>query len=135
MLLRAAVGTTSVNGVTSNTSETPTREPVMDWLHTLEKEPVLAAVNHILATLSMAILDRGGSRTICIDFMDIPFNGEPEEDDQLRRMAAQDGTTKCHRYCTAFVIRREGYSFSVTTVRYSQRDQMDRNGRNANGPG
>ncbi|SDD91826.1 hypothetical protein SAMN05192552_10761, partial [Natrinema hispanicum] len=33
VVLRAAAGTTSVNGVTTNTEETPNREPVMDWLH------------------------------------------------------------------------------------------------------
>jgi len=94
VVLRAAVGTTSVNSVTTNTAETPNREPVMDWLHTLDKEPMLDAVNDILALLAMSVLD----------FMDNPFHGMPESDDEIRRMAAQDGTTQCHRYCTAFVI-------------------------------
>ena len=106
VVLRAAVGTTSVNGVTENTSETPNREPVMDWLHTLEKDAMLDAVNDILAMVAMTVLDRGGSRTICIDFMDNPFHGHPENEDEFRRMQARDGTTKCHRYCTAFVIAR-----------------------------
>ncbi len=107
VVLRAAVGTTSVNGVTTHTDETPNREPVMDWLHTLAKEPMLEAVNDILATLAMAVLDRGGSRTVCVDFMNNPYHGEPEDDeDELRRMAARDGTTQCHCYCTAFVIAR-----------------------------
>ena len=107
VVLRAAVGTTSVNGVTTHTDETPNREPVMDWLHTLDKESVLEAVNDILATLAMSVLDRGGSRTICVDFMSNPYHGEPENDeDELRRMAARDGTTQCHCYCTAFVIAR-----------------------------
>jgi hypothetical protein len=104
VVLRAAVGTTSVNGVTTNTAETPNREPVMDWLHTLDKEPMLDAVNDILALLAMSVLDREGSRTICIDFMDNPFHGHPEDEDEFRRMQARDGTTKCHRYCTAFVL-------------------------------
>jgi hypothetical protein len=104
VVLRAAVGTTSVNGVTINTEETPNREPVMDWLHTLQKAPMLDAINDILALLAMSVLDRDRSRTVCIDFMDNPFHGVPESDDEIRRMAAQDGTTQCHRYCTAFVI-------------------------------
>jgi len=37
VVLRAAAGTTSVNSVTTNTTETPNREPVIDWLHTLNK--------------------------------------------------------------------------------------------------
>lgn len=104
VVLRAAVGTTSVNGVTTNTEETPNREPVMDWLHTLEKEPMLDTVNDLLALLAMSVLDRSRSRTVCIDFMDNPFHGTPANDDEIRQMAAQDGTTQCHRYCTAFVI-------------------------------
>ncbi|WP_458191230.1 ISH3 family transposase, partial [Haladaptatus sp. NG-WS-4] len=104
VVLRAAVGTTSVNGVTTNTDETPNREPVMDWLHTLDKEPMLDAVNDILATLAMAVLDRSRSRTVCLDFMDNPFHGHPADEDEFRRMQARDGTTKCHRYCTAFVL-------------------------------
>jgi len=104
VVLRAAVDLTSVNGVTTNTKDTPNRKTVMDWLHTLEKEPMLDAVNDILGLLAMTVLDRGGSRTICIDFMDNPFHGTPEDEDEYRRMQARDGTTKCHRYCTAFVL-------------------------------
>ena len=38
--------------------------------------------------------------------MDNPFHGYPEDEDEFRRMQARDGTTKCPRYCTAFVIAR-----------------------------
>jgi len=84
VVLRAAVDTTSVNGVTTNTEDTPNREPVMDWLHTLEKEPMLDAVNDILALVAMTVLDRGGSRTICLDFMDNPFHGYPDDEDEWK---------------------------------------------------
>ena len=104
VVLRAAVGTTSVNGVTENTEDTPDRKTVMDWLHTLEKGPMLDAINDILALVAMTVLDRDRSRTICLDFMDNPFHGFPDDEDEYRRMQARDGTTKCHRYCTAFVI-------------------------------
>ncbi|EMA48441.1 ISH3 family transposase [Halococcus salifodinae] len=106
VVLRAAVGTTSINGVTTKTSDTPNRKTVMDWLHPLQKPAMLDAVNDILALVAMTVLDRGGSRTVCIDFMDNPFHGHPEDEDEFRRMQARDGTTKCHRYCTAFVIAR-----------------------------
>jgi hypothetical protein len=106
VVLRAAVGTTSVNGVTTKTSDTPNHKTVMDWLHTIEKPAMLDAVNDILALVAMTVLDRGGSRTVCIDFIDNPFHGYPEDEDEFRRMQARDGTTKCHRYCTAFVIAR-----------------------------
>jgi hypothetical protein len=107
VVLRAAVDTTSVNGVTTNTEDTPNRKTVMDWLHTLERDAMLDAVNDILALMAMTVLDRDRSRIICLDFMDNPFHGNPEDETEFRRMQARDGTTKCHRYCTAFVIAQE----------------------------
>ena len=104
VVLRATVDTTSVNGVTTHTEDTPNRKTVMDWLHTLETEPMLDAVNDILALMAMTVLDRDRSRTICLDFIDNPFHGHPTDETEFRRMQARDGTTKCHRYCTAFVI-------------------------------
>ena len=86
VVLRAAVGTTSVNEVTTKTSDTPNRKTVIDWLHTLENPVMLDAVNDILALVAMMVLDRGGSRTVCIDFMDNLFHGYPENEDEFRRM-------------------------------------------------
>jgi hypothetical protein len=97
VVLRAAVDTTSVNGVTTNTEDTPNRKTVMDWLDTIEKEPMLDAVNGILVLVAMTVLDRERSRTICLDFMDNPFHGNPDDEDEFRRMKPRDGTTKCHR--------------------------------------
>jgi len=104
VVLRAAVDMTSVNAVTEYTENTPDRKAVMDWLHILEKEPMLDALNDILALVAMTVLDRDRSRTICLDFMDNPFHGYPDNEDEFCRMPARDGTTKCHRYCTAFVL-------------------------------
>ena len=116
VVLGGAVDTTSVNGVTTNTESTPNREPVMDWLHILEEETMLDAVNDILTLMSMTVFDRGGSRTICSDFIDNPFCGHLDED-EFRRMDARDGTTKCHRYCTAFVMaRRKPLTLAVEPV-------------------
>lgn len=38
--------------------------------------------------------------------MDNSFHGDPDDETEFCRMPARDGTTKCHRYCTAFVIAR-----------------------------
>jgi len=58
VVLRATVDRTSVNGVTTNTEQTPNRKTVMAWLHNLEKEPMLDAVNDLLALVAMTVLDR-----------------------------------------------------------------------------
>jgi len=53
----------------------------------------------------MTILDRSGSRIVSIDFVDTPFHGSPAHDDgELCTMSPKDGTTTCHRYCTAYVV-------------------------------
>jgi len=53
----------------------------------------------------MTILDREGSRIVSIDFVDNPHHGSHYQDDgELCRMRAKDGTTTCHRYCTAYVV-------------------------------
>jgi hypothetical protein len=80
VVLRTAVDTTSVNGVTTNTEDTPNRKMVMGWLHTLETDTMLDAVNDILAMVAMTILDPSRSKTVCLDFIDNPFHGHPDDD-------------------------------------------------------
>jgi len=64
VVLRVAVDTTSINGVTENTEDTPDRKTVMDWLHTLERGPMLDAANDILVLVEMTVLDRGQGRLL-----------------------------------------------------------------------
>lgn len=105
VLLRAAVGSMSINQVTKNTSDTPDRRAVVDRLHLVDSEELEATLNQLLGQLAMACLDPETPRAVAIDFMDNPYHGEAYEDEaELCSMKAQDGTTTCHRYCTAFVI-------------------------------
>jgi hypothetical protein len=67
---------------------------------------MLDAVNDILALMTMTVLDHGGLRMICLDFMDNPFHGDPDDEDKFRGMEAQDGTMKCHRYCVRHRARK-----------------------------
>jgi hypothetical protein len=70
---------------------------------------MLDVVTDIFALLAMTVLNYDRSRTICLDFMDNPFHRHPEDETKFRRMQARDGTTKCHRYCTAFVLLKESH--------------------------
>jgi len=72
VVLRAAVDTTSVNSVTTNTEDSPNRKTVMDWLHTLEKETMLDAVNDILAMVALTVLDRTGREPFASTSWTIP---------------------------------------------------------------
>lgn len=53
----------------------------------------------------MMILDRSGSRIASIDFVDTSYYVYPVEDsDELCKTTPTDGTTTCHRYCTAYAV-------------------------------
>jgi len=52
----------------------------------------------------LTIIDPDRSRIGSIDVVDNPYHGQPDEHDgELRSSSLTDGTTTCHRYCTAYV--------------------------------
>ncbi|ELY52780.1 transposase IS4 family protein, partial [Natronococcus jeotgali DSM 18795] len=69
----------------------------MDWLHTLNREWLERVANRLLRELAMTILDPDRSRIVSIDFVDNPYHGTyADEEGELCRMHAKDGTTTCH---------------------------------------
>lgn len=73
VVLRAAVGRTSVWAQTCQTENTPKDDTVRDWLRTIDPTELEDAVNDQLARDATTILDRAGSRIVCIDFVDNPY--------------------------------------------------------------
>lgn len=119
VVLRASVGSTSVHQVTENTANSPDRKAVMDRLHRVDQESVDAALNRLLGYIARLCLDSSRSYLVALDFMDNPFHGECfESPAELCSMNACDGTTTCHRYCTAFVIaQNKPLTIAYTKVR------------------
>jgi len=74
----------------------------------------------------MTIFDPDRSRTVSIDFIDNPYHGEHHaEKGELCSMAPKDGTTTCHRYCTAYVVSNgKPVTLAMTYVR-SDEDEAD----------
>jgi len=74
----------------------------------------------------MTIFDPDRSRTVSIDFIDNPYHGEHHaEKGELCSMAPKDGTTTCHRYCTAYVVSNgKPVTLAMTYVR-SDEDGAD----------
>jgi hypothetical protein len=63
------------------------------------------AANLLFRHLAMTILNPDQSRIVSIDFVDNPYHGSPDEDSgELRKTMPIDGTTTCHRYCTAYIV-------------------------------
>jgi len=76
------------------------------------------------------ILDPDRSRIVIIDFVDNPYHGSylthPRE---VCSMKPRDGTTNCHRYCTAFVLdTKKPLTLAITPV-VSDEDAADAVGR------
>ena len=128
---RAATDTTSVHHVVENTDETPDDdETVMDWLRTIDADALEDVVNDLLAEHATTILDPDRSRIVIIDFVDNPYHGlyltHPRE---VCSMKPRDGTTDCHRYCTAFVLdTKKPLTLAITPV-VSDEDAADAVGR------
>src|SRR5699024_6663092 len=105
VVLRAAIGQTSIWDVCTHTEQTPTDDTVHNWLQTLTSDTLEAALNKQLAADATTILDPDRSRIVCLDFVDNPYHGTHDETPtELCSMAGRDGTMTCHRYCTAFVL-------------------------------
>jgi hypothetical protein len=119
VVVRAAVGQTSVWEICSQTDDTPCDDAVRDWLHTADQDDLEAAANELLADQATEVLDLDRSRTVLLDFVDNPYHGTyDDEEGELCRMKATDGTTTCHRYCTAFTLTAgKRLTLALTKVR------------------
>lgn len=74
---------------------------------------VLEDINTLETTCNTALISRlpdriqGQDHDIGIDLHYIPYHGEPDEnEDELRRSKAKDGTTHFHCYASAYIIKR-----------------------------
>jgi hypothetical protein len=120
----ASVNQMSVWEVTSQTDDTPCDDTVMDWLHTLQRGWLELHANLLFRHLAMTILDPDRSRIVSVDFVDNPYHGEPADDDgELCKTSPTDGTTTCHRYCTAYVVSNgKPVTLALTYVRSDEKE-------------
>ena len=129
VVIFAAVNQTSVWESCTDMDEAPCDDTVMTWLHTLNRGWLEFAANLLFMRLAMTILDPDRSRIVSIDFVDNPYHGDADEKGDLCRMAPKDGTTTCHRYCTAYVVSNgKPVTLAMTYVRSdeSEADAVER---------
>ncbi len=126
----AAVNQTSVWETCKDNDNAPCDDTVMDWLNTLNREWLERIANDLLKEMAMTILDPDRSRIVSIDFVDNPYHGTyADESSELCRMAAKDGTTTCHRYCSAYLVSNwKPVTLAMTYVRSdeSEADAVER---------
>ena len=62
VVIRAAVGQTSVWEICSQTDDTPCGDAVRDWLHTIDQDDLEDAANELFAAQATKVLDRSRDR-------------------------------------------------------------------------
>jgi len=126
VVILACVNQNSIWDTCNDTDGTPCDDTVLTWLHTLNRHWLEVVANLLLGRLAMTILDPDRSRIVSIDFIDNPYHGEYYADEgELCSMAPKDGTTTCHRYCTAYVVSNEKpVTLAMTYVRNDE-DEAD----------
>jgi hypothetical protein len=124
VVILACANHTSIWETCSDTDGTPCDDTVMEWLHTLDREWLEFVANLLLRHLALTILDPDRSRIVSIDFIDNPYHGDHYEDEgELCSMAPKDGTTTCHRYCTAYVVSNgKPVTLAMTYVRSDEKE-------------
>ncbi len=126
VVILACVNQTSIWDTCNDTDGTPCDDTVLTWLHTLNRQWLEFVANLLLARLAMTILDPDRSRIVSIDFINNPYHGEHHIDEgELCSTAPKDGTTTCHRYCTAYVVSNgKPVTLAMTYVRNDE-DEAD----------
>ena len=124
VVILAAVNQTSVWETCKDNDNAACDDTVMDWLHTLNREWLERVANRLLWELAMTILDPNRSRIVSIDFVDNPYHGTyADKEGELCRMHAKDGTTTCHRYCTAYLVSNgKPVTLAMTYVRSDEKE-------------
>ncbi|WP_246972200.1 ISH3 family transposase [Natribaculum luteum] len=124
VVILAAVNQTSIWETCKDNDNAVCDDTVMDWLHTLNREWLEQVANRLLREVAMTILDPNRSRIVSIDFVDNPYHGTyADEEGELCRMHAKDGTTTCHRYCTAYLVSNgKPVTLAMTYVRSDEKE-------------
>ena len=123
LLVAAAAERSSIESACSETETSPSGNRVREQLEeelppTLEELRTLEAVfNEILVdNLPPRILNR--THQVAMDLVLIPYHGQPDQDErEVRRGKAKQGTTHFHCYATAYVIlKNKRYTLALTYV-------------------
>ncbi len=125
VLVAAAVQRITIETASKLLEDAPSpntvRNAIRDLLADDEKLTELeASVNTMLLTrLPKKLLQR--SRPCAVDFTEIPYHGQHEEEDEgVRRGRAKAGTTHFHCFATLYIVKKnKRYTLAITLVRRS----------------
>jgi putative transposase len=124
LILKASAGQTSVNDVCDDTPGAASGVAVMAALHKALPEKLNqmwrleARINNVLVA-NLTSKMRRVRCDVAIDLVLVPYHGEPKQDDnEVRRSQAREGTTHFHCYATAYMIYKDQrVTLALTFVR------------------
>ena len=127
VLVAAAVERLTVESASALLAEAPSANTVRNALRGLlpDNEGIAtleAQLNEgLVAHLPEKLLDK--SLPCAIDFTEIPYHGQHDQDDEgVRRGRAKHGTTHFHCYATLYTVKRhKRYTLALTLVRRSDK--------------
>ena len=104
LVVKAAVTRSSIEDVGTSTKRGPAARTLRYHLQKLKLKALEKAITPLLHYLAKPMLV-GKKLIIVLDFKDVPYHGEPQEDGkEIRRSKAKNGTTHFHAYATAYVV-------------------------------
>ena len=124
LILKASAGQTSMNDVCDDTPGAASGVAVMAALHQALPEKLNqmwrleARLNNVLVA-NLTSKMRRVRCDVAIDLVLVPYHGEPKQDDnEVRRSQAREGTTHFHCYATAYMIYKDQrVTLALTFVR------------------
>jgi putative transposase len=125
ILFYAAARITALAAACSALRQAPTDQAVRDaWAATLpDSHELQRRINRALVAGDLPKAWRRRRQPLAIDFVLIPYHGEPwQDEDELYRGQAKSGTSHFHAYATVYVVRKgQRYTLALTYVRKGEK--------------
>lgn len=104
-IIYACTSATSITETCGSLAHMPSREGVQYHLAKIDTSRVNAAVNRVLQQQER-VMEVLGSKVadMAFDITKVPYHGQPEKEGDVRRGAAESGTTHFFMYASAYVM-------------------------------
>nr|AFK24948.1 transposase ISH3 [uncultured archaeon] len=103
-IIYACTGATSITETCGSLARMPSREDVQYHLARIDISRVNAAVSRVLQQERVMEVLGSKAADMAFDITGVPYHGQPEKEGDVRRGAAESGTTRFFMYASAYVM-------------------------------
>lgn len=103
-IIYACTGATSITETCGSLARMPSREDVQYHLAKIDISRVNAAVSRVLQQERVMEVLGSKAADMAFDITRVPYHGQPEKEGDVRRGAAESGTTHFFMYASAYVM-------------------------------